>query len=120
MRLLSPPGVATVDAGREPGPPASDRVQCRCLSKQQPGVSAAARSLLHSAAATRESVGAVEGRERPGRRPIRAGRYGAAILLHCVSADCLSEAIGIFAAAVRQACLAVLSAALTFALLVVI
>ena len=59
-------------------------------------------------------------RERLGRRPIRAGRYGAAILLHCASAACLSEAIGIFAAAVRQVCLALLSAALTFALLVVI
>ena len=59
-------------------------------------------------------------RAPPGRRSIRAGRYGAAILLHCVSADCLSDEIGIFAAAVRQACLALLSAALTFALLVVI
>ena len=59
-------------------------------------------------------------RERLGRRPIHAGRYGAAILLHCASAACLSEAIGIFAAAVRQVCLALLSAALTFALLVVI
>jgi hypothetical protein len=59
-------------------------------------------------------------RESLGRRPIRAGRYGAAILLHCASAVCLSEAIGIFAAAVRQVCLALLSAALTFALLVVI
>jgi hypothetical protein len=59
-------------------------------------------------------------RERRGRRPIRAGSYGAAILLHCASAACLSEAIGIFAAAVRQVCLAWLSAALTFALLVLI
>jgi len=42
------------------------------------------------------------------------------ILLHCASAACLSEAIGIFAAAVRQACFALLSAVLTFALLVVI
>ena len=48
------------------------------------------------------------------------GRYGAAILLHCASAACLSEATGIFAEAVRQACLALLSPALTFALLVVI
>ena len=47
-------------------------------------------------------------------------RYCAAILLHCASASCLSEAIGIFAAAVRQACFAVLSAVFTFALLVVI
>ena len=47
-------------------------------------------------------------------------RYDPAILLHCVSAACLSEAMGIFAAAVRQACLALLTAALTFALLVVI
>ena len=47
-------------------------------------------------------------------------RYCAAILLHCASAACLSEAIGIFAAAVRQACFALLSAVLTFALLVVI
>ncbi len=46
--------------------------------------------------------------------------YCAAILLHCASASCLSEAIGIFAAAVRQACFAVLSAVFTFALLVVI
>ena len=53
----------------------------------------------------------------------RAGarrRYCAAILLHCASAACLSEAIGIFAAAVRQACFALLSALFTFALLVVI
>jgi hypothetical protein len=61
-----------------------------------------------------------DGAGRLGRRRIRAGRYGAAILLHCASAVCLSEAIGIFAAAVRQVCLALLSAALTFALLVVI
>ena len=47
-------------------------------------------------------------------------RYCAAILLHCASASCLSEAIGIFAAAVRQACFALLSAVFTFALLVVI
>ena len=47
-------------------------------------------------------------------------RYCAAILLHCASASCLSEAIGIFAAAVRQACFALLSALFTFALLVVI
>ena len=47
-------------------------------------------------------------------------RYCAAILLHCASAACLSEAIGIFAAAVRHACFALLSAVLTFALLVVI
>ena len=46
--------------------------------------------------------------------------YCAAILLHCASASCLSEAIGIFAAAVRQACFAVLSAVFTFALPVVI
>ena len=47
-------------------------------------------------------------------------RYCAAILLHCASAACLSEAIGMFAAAVRQACFALLSAVLTFVLLVVI
>jgi hypothetical protein len=47
-------------------------------------------------------------------------RYCAVILLHCASADCLSEAIGIFAAAVRQACFALLSAVFTFVLLVVI
>ena len=47
-------------------------------------------------------------------------RYCAVILLHCASAACLSDAIGILAAAVRQACLALLSALLTFALLVVI
>ena len=47
-------------------------------------------------------------------------RYCAAILLHCASATCLSEAIGISAAAVRQACFALLSAVFTFALLVVI
>lgn len=52
------------------------------------------------------------GRSAPG--------YCAAILSHCVWADCLTDAIGIFAAAVRQACLALLSAALTFALFVVI
>ena len=53
----------------------------------------------------------------------RAGprrRYCATILLHCASASRLSEAIGIFAAAVRQACFALPSAVLTFALLVVI
>jgi len=49
----------------------------------------------------------------------RSGTHDPAILLHCASAACLIEAIGIFAAAVRQACLALLSAALTFALLVV-
>ena len=54
-----------------------------------------------------------------GRRPIR-GRYRSAILLHCAPPGSFSEAIRIFAAAVRQACLAVLSAALTFALPVVI
>jgi hypothetical protein len=42
------------------------------------------------------------------------------ILLHCAWALCLSDAIGIFAAAVRQACFALPSAVLTFALLVVI
>jgi hypothetical protein len=47
-------------------------------------------------------------------------RYCAAILLHCASAACLTEAIGIFAAPVRQACFALLSAVFTFALLVVI
>jgi hypothetical protein len=46
--------------------------------------------------------------------------YCAAILSHCASAACLSEAIGIFAAAVRQACFALPSPVLTFALLVVI
>ena len=44
----------------------------------------------------------------------------AAILLHCASAACLTEAIGISAAPVRQACFALLSAVFTFALLVVI
>jgi len=34
--------------GSGAGPPASDRVERRCLSKQQPGVSAAARSIAHS------------------------------------------------------------------------
>ncbi len=53
------------------------------------------------------------GRRRAGRR-----RYGAAIFLHSASAECLSEEIGIFPAAVRQACSALWSAALTFALLV--
>ena len=33
-------------------------------------------------------------------------RYCVVILLHCASAACLTDAIGIFAAAVRQACLA--------------
>ena len=47
-------------------------------------------------------------------------RYCAAILLHCASAACLTEAIGISAAPVRQACFALLSAVFTFALLVVI
>ena len=47
-------------------------------------------------------------------------RYLAVILLHCVSAACLSEASGIFAAAVRQVCFALLTAVFTFALLVVI
>ena len=42
------------------------------------------------------------------------------ILLHCAWADCLIDAIGIFAAALRQACFALPSAVLTFALLVVI
>ena len=56
--------------------------------------------------------------QRAGGGPCR--RYCAAILLHCASASCLSEAIGIFAAAVRQACFALLSAVFTFALLVVI
>ena len=40
------------------------------------------------------------------------------ILLHCAWALCLIDAIGIFAAAVRQACFALPSAVLTFALLV--
>ena len=53
-------------------------------------------------------------------RPVRARRYCAVILLHCASAACLTEAIGIFAAAVRQARFALPSAVLTFALLVVI
>ena len=67
----------------------------------------------------------------PGPEPARGGwlcqraggpcrRYCAVILLHCASASGLSEAIGIFAAAVRQACFALLSAVFTFALLVVI
>lgn len=47
-------------------------------------------------------------------------RYCAVILLHCASAACLTDAIGIFAAAVRQACFALPSAVLTFVLLVVI
>ena len=45
-------------------------------------------------------------------------RYCAVILLHCAWALCLSDAIGIFAAALRQACFALPSAVLTFALLV--
>ena len=57
-------------------------------------------------------------------RAMRAGgsrrRYCAVILLHCASAACLTDAIGIFAAAVRQACFALPSAVLTFVLLVVI
>ena len=61
----------------------------------------------------------------PARRPaLPAGgprrRYCAYILLHCAWAASLSDAIGIFAAAVRQACFALPSAVLTFALLVVI
>ena len=47
-------------------------------------------------------------------------RYCAVILLHCASAACLTDEIGIFAAAVRQACFALPSAELTFGLLVVI
>ena len=47
-------------------------------------------------------------------------RYCTAILLHGASAVCLIEAIGMFAAAARQASFASLSAALTFVLLVVI
>jgi hypothetical protein len=43
VRLLGPPGVAAVGAGRQPDP-VSDRVQRRCLSKQQSGVSVAPRS----------------------------------------------------------------------------
>ena len=46
--------------------------------------------------------------------------YCAVILLHCAWADCLSDASGIFAAALRQACFALPSAVLTFALLVLI
>ena len=42
------------------------------------------------------------------------------ILSHCAWAACLSDASGIFAAAVRQACFALPSAVFTFALLVVI
>ena len=56
----------------------------------------------------------------PAGRRFSRWRYCAVILLHCASAACLSDAIGIFAAAVRQACFALLSAVLTFALLVVI
>ena len=56
----------------------------------------------------------------PAGRRFSRWRYCPVIFLHCASAACLSEAIGIFAAAVRQACLALLSAVLTFALLVVI
>jgi len=47
-------------------------------------------------------------------------RYCAVILLHCASAACLIDAIGMFAAVLRQACFALPSAELTFALLVVI
>ena len=50
----------------------------------------------------------------------RPARYCAVILLHCAWALCLIDAIGIFAAALRQACFALPSAVLTFALLVVI
>ena len=42
------------------------------------------------------------------------------ILSHCAWAACLSDASGIFAAAVRQACFALPSAVFTFALLVLI
>ena len=56
------------------------------------------------------------GRSTPGLRV----RYLAVILLHCVSAACLSELSGIFAAAERQVCFALLAAAFTFALFVVI
>ena len=45
-------------------------------------------------------------------------RYDPAILLHCSSAACLIEAMGIFAAAARQASLALPTAAFTLALLV--
>ena len=68
-------------------------------------------------------LGAALGRalwESSSQARFRRRRYCAAILLHCSSADCLSEASGIFAAAVRQLCFALLSALLTFALLVVI
>jgi hypothetical protein len=51
------------------------------------------------------------------RRNVR-WRYCVVILLHCASAACLSDAIGILAAAVRHVCFALLSAVLTFALLV--
>jgi hypothetical protein len=57
---------------------------------------------------------------RPLMAIVGSRRYDPAILLHCLSAARLSEAIGIFAASVRQACLALSSAALTLGLLVVI
>jgi hypothetical protein len=46
VRLLSPPGLAAVGADVEPDP-RDDRVQRRCLSKQQPGVSVADRPKLY-------------------------------------------------------------------------
>ena len=58
-------------------------------------------------------------RRASGRRLIPSGRYGA-IFLHSASAACLIEAMGMCAAAVRQVCLALRSAALTVGLLVVI
>ena len=64
--------------------------------------------------------GVLPGRYNVPPNTIDGRRYCAAILLHCASASCLSDAIGIFAAAVRQACFALLSALFTFALLVVI
>ena len=69
------------------------------------------------------AYGAASSRFRGSGLPAAGGprrRYCAAILLHCASACCLSEAIGIFAAAVRQTCFGLLSALFTFALLVVI
>ena len=91
----------------------------------RPGAGA---SPLADAESSRWLIGGLSARLRPyGSQPAHGSscptgsrRYGPAILLHSLSAACLSEAMGIFAAAVRHVCLALLSAALTFALLVVI
>jgi hypothetical protein len=77
------------------------------------GRSIAAGDVCWSPAPEAAATGfAAGGRSAPG--------YFAAILSHCAWAACLSDAIGIFAAAVTQDCFALLSAVFTFALLVVI